>query len=341
MENKPMAESSNRKVSVFRWSIGAKLTIIFLALVIIPMAITAYYNLTRSQSEVIKLASDNLIELSRSTAQQIGQLLKENQRTSATLAGEPLVIEFLTAPQEERQTLAPRIYRTLRNFAETHPDYDAPGLLDVNGIVVASLDDRLMGKDRSFRDYFKASIQGQPYISSILVGRATGRRGVFLTNPVITEDGKIVGIDIVWLKADVISDIIDDVMLSNGGAAYLVDEEGVIVAHPNQALLYHSLGELSPEATANISASIRFGMIEGTNRSLIPESLGMEDLARELALTQGSGTYHYHSPLDQRDHVLGYAKLEELPWTVVVDLPQTLFLAPLHRLGSVALVTVG
>ena len=77
MENKPISQSSTRKVPVFRWSIGAKLTIIFLALVIIPMAITAYYNLTRSQSEIIKMTSDNLIELSRSTAQQIGQLLKK------------------------------------------------------------------------------------------------------------------------------------------------------------------------------------------------------------------------------------------------------------------------
>jgi len=86
-------------------------------------------------------------------------------------------------------------------------------LLDANGIVLASLEEILVGKDRSFRDYFQASIQGEAYISDILVGRATGRLGVFLTNPVVTAEGEIVGIDIVWLKADSIWDIIDDIIV--------------------------------------------------------------------------------------------------------------------------------
>ena len=265
----------------------------------------------------------------------------EHQRASATLAGQPSVILFLATSEEERQALSPRAYQTLQNFADTHLDYDAPGLLDRNGIVVASLEELLLGKDRSFRDYFQASIQGQPYVSDMLVGRATGRPGVFLTNPVVTAEGKIVGIDIVWLKGDVIWGIIDDVVVGEEGMAYLVDQDGVIIAHPNRDLLYHSLGELTPEAVAMISSTIRFGTVEGTDTPLIPESLGMDDLAAELVLAQGSGTYRYDSPLDHRAHVIGYTRLEAHPWTVVVDLPEAQFLAPLQRLGTVAWGSVG
>jgi len=332
-----------------RWSIGVKLTIAFLALAIIPMSATAYYNLTQGQSAVAKVTTENMMELSRSTAQRIEGLLVENQRTSATLAGEPLAAQFLDASEEERKGLAPQAHRMLQNFADTHPDYDAPGLLDVNGIVVASLEELLLGKDRSFRDYFQASIQGQPYVSSMLVGRATGRPGVFLTNPVVTAEGEIVGIDIVWLKGDTIWSIIDDVVVGKEGFAFLVDQDGVIIAHPNRDLLYHSLGELTPEAVVTISATIRFGTAEGTDAPLIPESLGLDGLAAELApppqsppISGGkSGTYRYHSPLDHRDHVAGYTQLEAYPWTVVVDLPEAQFLAPLQRLGSVAWVSVG
>jgi hypothetical protein len=119
------------------------------------------------------------------------------------------------------------------------------------------------------------------------------------------------------------------------GIAYLLDQDGVIIAHPDRDLLYHSLGKLSVEATEMISATIRFGTIEGTNTPRIPENLGMEDLAAELASAQGCGTYRYHSPLDQRDHVVGYTRLETYPWTVVVDLPEAQFLAPLQRLRIV------
>ena len=250
MESRSMIESNFRRGSMLRFSIGTKLTITFLALAIIPMSAIAYYNLIQSRDEVIKLAKENLIELSRSTAYPIEQLITENQRTSATLAGQSSVNLFLAASGDEREALTPRAYQTLQNFADTHPDYDAPGLLDVNGFVVASLADSLVGKDRSFRDYFQASIQGQPYVSSMLVGRATGRPGVFLTNPVVTAEGEIVGIDIVWLKGDTIWAIIDDVVVGEEGIAYLVDQDGVIIAHPNRDLLYHSLGELAPEAAA-------------------------------------------------------------------------------------------
>ena len=46
-------------------------------------------------------------------------------------------------------------------------------------------------------------------------------------------------------------------MVGEEGIAYLVDQDGVIIAHPNRDLLYHSLGELTPQAAATISATIR------------------------------------------------------------------------------------
>ena len=349
MENRPTSKLGVRGNPILRWSIGAKLALVFLALALIPMSVTAYYNLTQGQNAVAAVTRENLVGLSRSTAHHIGLLLTENQRASAALAGQPSVILFLAASGDEREALSPRAYQTLQNFADTHPDYDAPGLLDANGIVVASLADTLVGKDRSFRDYFQASIQGQPYVSSMLVGRATGRPGVFLTNPVVTAEGEIVGIDIVWLKADTIWSIIDDVIVGEEGIAYLVDQDGVIIAHPNHDLLYHSLGELTPEAAATISATIRFGTVEGTDTPLIPESLYLDNLATELASPPQSppipggksGTYRYHSPLDYRDHVVGYTRLGDYPWTVVVDLPEAQFLAPLQQLEAVAWSSAG
>ncbi|MBC8393890.1 MAG: PAS domain S-box protein [Deltaproteobacteria bacterium] len=229
----------------------------------------------------------------------------------------------------------------LKNFADTHPDYDSPGLLDAKGIVLAALEETLVGKDRSFRDYFQASIKGKPYISDILVGRATGRPGVFLTNPVISAGGEIVGIVILWLKADTIWQIIDDVKVGKEGIAYLVDQDGVIIAHPNRELLYHSLGQLSSESISTISSTIRFGTIQGTKKPLIPKNLGINKLAAQLASAKGPSTFHYFSPLNYRSHVAGYSPLKKQPWAVVVDLPEIQFLAPLNRLRTVAFVSIG
>ena len=94
-----------------------------------------------------------------------------------------------------------------------------------------------------------------------------------------------------WLKGNTIWSIIDDVVVGEEGIAYLVDQDGVIIAHPNRALLYHSLGKLTTEAATTISTTIHFGTVEGTDTPLIPESLGMDDLAGELLSGQDFGDY--------------------------------------------------
>ncbi len=331
----------SRNLTSVHWSIGTKLTITFLALAIIPMSIVTFYNLTQSRNEVTKLAKSELISLSRSATASIEQLLIENQRNSTMLAGDPLTRQFLAATEEDRQKLYPKVNKMLKNFADTHPDYLSPGLLDANGIVVAALIDKLVGKDRSFRDYFQVSIKGKPYVSDILVGRATGRPGVFLTNPVIAGDGKIIGIVLLWLKADTIWEIIDKVKVGKYGIAYLIDQDGVIIAHPNRELLYHSLGKLNSEAISAITSTIRFGLNQDTKKPLIPKSLGLGELASKIALTSEPGTYYYSSSQNNRNHIVGYSSLDKQPWTVVVDLPETQFMTSLERMATIALISIG
>jgi signal transduction histidine kinase len=327
-----MKVRSIKKKNFLSSSIGTKLTIIFLIMVIIPMLFVAFFSLFNTRTIIIQVSEEDLIEISNSNSKLINQLLVENQRTSATLAGDPLVVEFLNSSEEVRQNMTLQINQTLQNFADTHPDYDAPGLLDINGIVVASLEPSLIGKNRSFRDYFQASIQGESYMSDILVGRGTGRPGVFLTNPVINANNTIIGIDIIWLKADTIWDMIDEVKVGKEGIAFLIDQDGVIIAHPNRDLLYHSLGELSQESVDIINDTVRFGVIENTTISLIPESLGMDDLASELKGSSNSSTYRYYNPLDNRYNIIGYSRLESQTWVVVIDLPEDQYFASLRFL---------
>jgi C4-dicarboxylate-specific signal transduction histidine kinase len=321
-----------KKKENLRSSIGVKLTTIFLIMLVIPLLFVAIFSTTNARTIIIQISEEDLIEISKSDSKLINQLLVENQRTSATLAGDPLVVEFLNSTEEVRQNMTLQINQTLQNFADTHPDYDAPGLLDIDGIVVASLEPSLIGKNRSFRDYFQASIQGESYMSDILVGRGTGRPGVFLTNPVINANDTIIGIDIIWLKADTIWDIIDKVKVGKEGIAFLIDQDGVIIAHPNRELLYHSLGELSQESIDIINETVRFGTIENTSISLIPESLGMDDLASELKGSSNSSTYRYYNPLDNRYHIIGFSRLESQTWVVVIDFPEDQYFASLRFL---------
>ncbi|SDU45258.1 ATP-binding protein [Desulfobacula phenolica] len=330
-----------KKKQIVRISIGRKLIIAFLLLSIVPMSTVAYYNLIQSRNELNRLAKSELADLSRHTARFIDQLLVENQRNAANLAGNPTIVQFMSESGQGSLILKEKTYQVLQNFVDNHPDYNAPGLFDANGIVLASLTDILVGKNRSFRDYFQISIKGQPYISDILVGRSTRQPGVFLSHPVKSSQGEILGINIAWLKADTIWKIIDDIHVGKKKLAYLIDQDGVIIAHPNRDLLYHSLGKLSPESVSTISSTLRFGTIQNTKTPLIPESLGMDQLAYKVLSIRESDTFRYYSPIDYKYHIAGYSRLEKQTWAVVVDLPESEFLASLNRIKTVAYISIG
>ncbi|WP_300457106.1 ATP-binding protein [Desulfobacula sp.] len=322
-------------------SFGTKLAIVFLFIAILPMSIVSYYSLVNCRQELGKFAGSELISLSRATAYSIDQLLLENQRNSATLAGFPLAIQFLSRSVQDREALIPRIHQEFENYLEHHPDWNTPGFMDAKGIIQVVLDKNLVGEDRSYRNYFHASMNGSPFISDILLGRVTRKPGIFLTHPVKTKQGKILGINVVWLKADPIWDIIDHVKVGKKGIGYLIDHEGVIIAHPHRELLYHSLGDLHPDVVSTISSTFCYGTVQGTTAPYLPERLGMESLAAHIAVSQDPDTFRYFSPRDHQYHVVGYFPLEKKAWTVVVDLPESQFLAPLKRLEKITYMSIG
>ena len=107
MENKFEKGTRIKKYPAPRRSIGTRLATVFLAPAIIPLSYIVYRNFTISKDEIMKVAEENLIELSRSCSQTIGQMLKENRCASATLVGAPIAVRFLAASEEEREALTP------------------------------------------------------------------------------------------------------------------------------------------------------------------------------------------------------------------------------------------
>jgi PAS domain S-box-containing protein len=316
---------------------GTKLAIVFLFIAILPVSIVVSYNLVNCRQTLAKFAKSELITLSRATAYSIDQLLLENQRDSATLAGDALAIEFLSGSDDSRKALTPRIDQLFENFLKNHPDCNSPGLMNENGIIQAVLNKRLIGEDRSYKNYFHASMNGRPFISDVCLGYITRKPGVFLTHPVKTKQGKILGINVLWLKADPIWNLIDHVKVGKKGIGYLINQDGVIIAHANREFLYHSLGALN---RTSVSA-IRSGFVQGIKTPNVPESLGMDKLAAHLCASRDTDTFRYLSPVDHQYHVVGYSHLEKKDWTVVVDLPESQFLASLKHLEKITYLSIG
>jgi C4-dicarboxylate-specific signal transduction histidine kinase len=194
-----------------------------------------------------------------------------------------------------------------------------------------------MGQNYAFREYFRASIQGQPYVSSVLVGTTSGRPGIYFSNPVRSESGKIMGVAVLKIKGEEIWAIVNALQAGSGSYAFLVDQQGVIISHPDKSLLYHSLAPLPPEKRKQVETDRLYGIEQ-------IESLDIPKLAAAMVGTKEIGHTSYYSPQEQTRQMVGFAPLEEQPWVLAVNKPNAQFAAPLNHLiwqNSRSLLAVG
>jgi len=219
-------------------SIRAKLALSLLFAALLPMSLTAYYNLQSSLQSVQRSEYEKLKLLAESTASRLNQVLEYNQYAIEQVAGNTIVIELLdqdianqqTALQTLVETLKtapdnaarfdlaqPELTRlfgsnsryiavneTLQNILESNPDYEYVYLIDSRGmpIVERRLDTEptIIGLDLQNRAYFRqAFFNDQLYIDP-LVGRSSKRLGFYFSSPIVNTDDEPVGVAVIPIR---------------------------------------------------------------------------------------------------------------------------------------------
>jgi C4-dicarboxylate-specific signal transduction histidine kinase len=320
------------------WSIAAKLSAALLAVAIAPMSFTAYYNLQQSL-ESLEAGEYRKLELSAtSAASRLDQLIIDIQRVLTQVSNDAGVVSFLAATTSaKREAFRPNLQQTLLNVFHSNPDFDAVFLMDKDGECLASTDPSFVGQNYAFREYFQQSIQGHSHVSSILVGTTSKRPGLFLSHPVRSPKGEIVGVAVLKIRGKDIWAIVNALQVGSLSYAFLIDQHGVIISHPNQSLLYHSLNPLPPETLKQVVTDRRYGLDE-------IKSLNIPEL-QVMVKAKEPGNSGYHFPSEQMSWIVGFAPLQVQPWVLGVSQPKTEFKAPLNRLiwqhGSIVVMVGG
>ncbi|MEN9213858.1 MAG: cache domain-containing protein [Gloeomargarita sp. DG_1_6_bins_138] len=309
------------------WSISTRLTVVLLLMGLVPMGTSAILNLRVSMEQIEAREHRALELLAMSTASRLDQLLIDHREVVVSLSQMAWIQTFL-----QQQALAPvqqqsYFTRQLRSFAKIHSDFDLLFLLNRQGICVASTVPAMVGVDYRFRNYYQKSIQGKVAISGVVFGRVTQQPGVFVSAPVRDEQGQVLGVVALKINIEVIQKIVAAARLGERGQAFMIDGYGVIMAHTDPQLLFHSLAPL-PEAVQE----------EIINTSLIPyitniHHLDLSTLADNLIQAQQPGYIKQFFDTNQQPTTLGYAPLQVEPWVVAVAEPQSQFLSPIWQLA--------
>lgn len=178
-------------------------------------------------------------QLNLNTVEVLGanveKVLDEGKDLSKILAGSPLVLDFFKihdAQSINNLNILLDRYRTASNVSISY-------ILDKNGTTLATSNrnapDSLLGKNYSFRPYFKNAIAGSPAVL-FAVGVTTKKAGFYASYPIMGDQNEVMGVAVI--KMD-LSQAEDNIKQFN--PTFLVSPEGIIFLSSDPAYYLHTV----------------------------------------------------------------------------------------------------
>ena len=316
------------------WPVALKLSLAFLFTALVPMGLTAAYNLHEARESVRRTAHLNLELFAGTTAARLDQLVTDTRRTVAQVAADAEVGALLATPAPDAPVRA-SVERTLGTLVRSHPEVFSVLLLDRTGRCVSATNPDNLGRDYAFRDYFQEAVSHGESISELLTGSTTSRPGVFFSQAVRDGAGGLVGVVVLKLEGESLMELVGELRLGQGGRSFLIDAYGVVLSHTERRFLFHSLTPLAPEVLRLPVFDRRFSSV---GLDVIP-SLGLETLGRDMVGAKAPGHTRYTDG-ERGTLIVGFSPLKTRPWTVGVEIPEREFSAPLAALARRTLVSV-
>ena len=120
-------------------------------------------------------------------------------------------------------------------MATTYPHMYLVSTTDLTGVNVARSDDEEL-TDYSDRSWFQEAVAGEPVAFQTLIGRTSGEPTLVAAMPIHDAADTIVGVGMFAADLTVIADEIGATRVGETGFAYLVNESGLVLAHPDSSL---------------------------------------------------------------------------------------------------------
>ena len=152
------------------------------------------------------------------------------------------------------------------------------------------------------RDYFKAGKSGNAVVGAPIKSRVSGMPVVAISIPIKTASGRFAGVFATVLKLDALSDKLITIKLGNTGYPFLINKDGVIIAHPNKDFIF----------------KLDLNTLEG-----------MEDITRRMMAGEtGNETYVFRGTRK----IAGFAHIPVTGWSIGFTQNQEEFMAPVLKM---------
>ena len=270
----------------------AKTTLALLVVGIFPLLVFGLFTLADQRAGIDRMTDKAMQGTAEQISDRVDEWFDKNVRALRTAVNMPA----LTSMQRADQTLA------LQGFKQAYPWMYLIHSIGLDGKNVARSDDQPLA-DYSDRQYLKDIRDGGKDLAWLTaIGKTSGKPALNIAVP-IRAHGVLVGVLAAAMTIEETSTIVANWRSGQTGFAFLVDENGKVLAHPRKDFVL-------------------------TQKVLSAHPL--------VAAYQADHKAHLQSFADDGQDNLGYVHGNSLGWAVVVQQSRDELFAPLHDLATVA-----
>jgi GAF domain-containing protein/HAMP domain-containing protein len=276
-------------------SLRLRLTTLILAVSVPVLVGVAALVTIQARSVLLQQEQSSIESMNRTLRSAVNIWLDFNLRALQEMASRPEISSLDPAQQQV----------VLERFARTYPHLYLVSAVDAQGMNTARSDGEPL-VDYSDRGWFQAALRGETAYETV-IGRTTGQPALVAAVPIRSPEGEVVGAAMFASDLDLFASQIGSLQTGARGQAFVVDQNNLIVAHPDPKYS----GELTNFSSNPSVAAARSGRLG---------SLEFSDIRGE----------HWQAFVSELDH----------SWLVVVQLPTSQLLQKASPYQTTAFIGV-
>jgi len=323
-----------------QYTLRAKLVTAFMVIVLISLTVLALLDGYIMKENLTDGANKALSSAARNYADRLDQFNRQNTNFLKTEASLPAINKFITLKAEapfNRQAVL-EILGALKS--RQNNIIHSYAILNTDGINILDTVQTDMGVDESQQEYFKvfADTEGlSNYRSPIIFDN--GNPVIIFSSVINDLSGKFIGVLRAKYDASILTTLFDRTkgMVGRGSFAVLLDENSLRLVHGRRSDLKYTLASDTDEI--NLKRLIKDKRIPVDTAGAFVEHSSWTSKVRSASVSDpiietkfyGLGTAVFSSAV---------LKLDTAPWTIIVSLPQDVFLEPVIAQTQSALFLV-
>ncbi|MGL1932761.1 MAG: methyl-accepting chemotaxis protein [Desulfotalea sp.] len=254
-------------------SISFRLIVGCILATLLPLVIIGVVSNYKSSNALRQMSAENLAGSAEELASSMDTVLYEEMKIAKMISHDVAIQDMasghkLDMPEAYLKLLSKKTFVKLENvFEGLGKQYMGIFITDVNGYMYTGvLENGLEYKGVTLSNqqyYIDAKATGKVTISDIYKSTVTGDPILVVCAPVEGKDGVFAGVIGLSIKAEIFTELIRNKTVGSSGYAYMINKNGLIIAHRNEEL------ELKLDATTIPEmASINKAMMAGETGTL-------------------------------------------------------------------------